>query len=107
MIILIAAILALLILHWPWNLAVFLAAAFLEPTGVIVAIRWTRRRRSQVGVQELIGRSAEVITILAPRGQVKLGGEIWQARCEEGAQPGETVRVRHVDGLTLEVERSS
>jgi membrane protein implicated in regulation of membrane protease activity len=105
MIILIAALLALLVLHWPWNLAVFLAAAFLEPAGVMIAIRWTRRRRSQVGAQVLIGARGEVITILAPRGQVKLGGEIWQAHCEEQAWPGETVRVRRVDGLTLEVER--
>jgi membrane protein implicated in regulation of membrane protease activity len=31
-------------------------------------------------------------------------GEIWNARCEGGAQPGERIVVAAVDGLTLVVE---
>ena len=38
-------------------------------------------------------------------GQVRIGGEIWQARCEAGADTGETVRVVGLNGLTLLVER--
>ena len=52
----------------------------------------------------MIGGEAEVITPLAPTGQVKVDGVIWQARAEDGAQVGETVRIRAIDGLTLEVE---
>jgi len=33
---------------------------------------------------------------------VRVNGELWRAR---GAEAGERVRVRTVDGLTLEVER--
>jgi len=33
---------------------------------------------------------------------VRVNGELWRAR---GAESGERVRVRAVDGLTLEVER--
>ena len=40
-----------------------------------------------------------------PTGQVRIGGEIWEARCEAGADVGETVRVTGLDGLTLLVER--
>ena len=33
-----------------------------------------------------------------PRGQVRVGGELWQARCDAGADPGAAVRVTAVDG---------
>jgi membrane protein implicated in regulation of membrane protease activity len=36
---------------------------------------------------------------------VHLSGELWQARCDEGADVGETVRVESLDGLTLIVAR--
>jgi membrane protein implicated in regulation of membrane protease activity len=38
-------------------------------------------------------------------GQVRLGGEVWGARCELGAEPGDEVVVRVQDGLTLIVEQ--
>ena len=41
---------------------------------------------------------------LVPRGQVKINGEIWEARATRNARAGETVRVTRVDGLMLEVE---
>jgi len=39
-----------------------------------------------------------------PSGQVRLAGEIWAARCDQGADPGDTVRVVGRDDLTLVVE---
>jgi membrane protein implicated in regulation of membrane protease activity len=36
--------------------------------------------------------------------QVRIQGELWGARCEAGADPGDTVRVVERDGLTLLVE---
>jgi membrane-bound serine protease (ClpP class) len=38
-----------------------------------------------------------------PAGQVRLDGEIWEARCDEGADRGDTVVVTGRDGLTLVV----
>jgi membrane-bound serine protease (ClpP class) len=35
---------------------------------------------------------------------VRLQGELWRARCAEGADAGEQVRVVALDGLTLLVE---
>jgi membrane-bound serine protease (ClpP class) len=58
-----------------------------------------------VGAQTLVGKEAEVLAPCRPIGQVRIGGEIWQARCETGADAGETVRVIGLNGLTLLVER--
>lgn len=104
MILLLALVLALVFLPWPWGLAVIAGAASCEIAIVVFGIRYTRRRRSTVGVDRLIGASAEVVTALAPTGQVRLDGEIWRAHAEAGVQVGDTVRIRSVDGLTLEVE---
>jgi len=95
---------ALLFLPWPWNLVVIAFAAVFESTLATFGIRYARRRRAQVGVQTLVGMSAEVITPLAPLGQVKVDGAIWRAHAGGGARVGETGRVMGVDGLTLEVE---
>jgi membrane protein implicated in regulation of membrane protease activity len=40
----------------------------------------------------------------APRGRVRMRGEIWHARCEAGAPVGAQVTIAGVHGLTLEVE---
>jgi membrane-bound serine protease (ClpP class) len=103
-ILLLALILALVLLPWPWSIAVIAAAALCEIAVVVFGIRYTRRRRSMVGVERLIGASAEVVTALAPTGQVRLDGEIWRAHAEARAQVGDTVRITSVKGLTLEVE---
>ncbi len=104
MILILTLILALLFLSWPWNLVVIAAAALFEVLFATAGIRYARRRRAQVGVQTLVGATAQVITPLSPLGQVKLDGVIWRARAEGGARPGESVRVLGVEGLTLEVE---
>jgi membrane protein implicated in regulation of membrane protease activity len=106
-ILVITLILALLFLPWPWNLVVIAAAAAFEVALATFGIRYTRRRRAQVGVQTLVGETGEVITTLAPFGQVKVDGVIWRARAEGGAGVGETVRINRVEGLTLEVERAA
>jgi membrane protein implicated in regulation of membrane protease activity len=61
----------------------------------------------QAGAETLLGRTATVIAACKPVGQVRLAGEseIWRARCAEGAERGETVRVVGLDELTLIVER--
>ena len=107
MIFVLTLILALLFLPWPWNLVVISCAAAFEVALATAGIRYTRRRRSAVGVHTLIGAEAEVITPLTPIGQVRIDGEIWQARAEAEAEArvGETVRICGIDGLTLDVER--
>ena len=47
-----------------------------------------------------------MLTPCRPEGQVRLHGEIWTARCEEGAAPDDKVVVERVDGLTVTVRRT-
>jgi membrane-bound serine protease (ClpP class) len=98
------AIALLLLLSSPWNVVAFLV---LLPLWVLELFGWnrtTKRYRRSVGAQTLIGREAVVSLACRPVGQVRLDGEIWEARCEAGAGTGERVRVTGRDRLTLIVE---
>ncbi len=64
-----------------------------------------QRRKTTTGVEGLIGQIGTARTPLRPEGRIFVGGELWSARCEEGAEPGEKVRVRAVSGLMLDVSR--
>jgi membrane protein implicated in regulation of membrane protease activity len=106
MILLIAIILALF-LPWPWTLAILIVGVILEVGEVIWGRRLARRWKAKTGPQTLIGMEAEVVSPLRPAGQVRVNGEIWAARSATGADPGDTVVVKAVDGLTLAVEAAS
>jgi membrane-bound serine protease (ClpP class) len=98
------AIALLLVLPSPWNVVAFIV---LVPLWVLELFGWnrtTKRHRKAVGAETLIGREAVVSEPCRPVGQVRLDGEIWEARCEAGATTGERVRVTGRDRLTLLVE---
>jgi membrane protein implicated in regulation of membrane protease activity len=101
---LLLAPLLLIFLPWPWNLVGGLASGAL---GVAEAGYWHRRMRRQrvvTGVENLIGAIGEVTESCAPRGRVRLQGELWDARSHGEIRHGTPVRVVAVDGLVLEVE---
>ena len=106
MLLILALILALIFLPLPWALLVIAVAAVLELCLWFFGIRYSKRRRAQVGVQTMIGGYGEALTALAPEGQVKVDGEIWQARSPVEVRAGDSVRITAVKGLTLEVERA-
>jgi membrane-bound serine protease (ClpP class) len=60
----------------------------------------------QTGSEEMIGAVAEVREPLDPEGQVFVFGALWRARTSGGESIGlgTRVRIKSVDGLTLEVE---
>jgi len=97
-------ILALVFLPWPWALLVIALTAVLELCLWFFGIRYSKRRKAQVGVQTMIGTVGEAMTVLAPNGQVKVDGEIWQAHAATEIRAGDPVRITGVNGLTLEVE---
>jgi membrane-bound serine protease (ClpP class) len=99
-------ILALVFLPLPWALLVIALTAVLELSLWFFGVRYSRRRRAQVGVQTMIGTVGEAITALTPDGQVKVDGEIWQAHGPAEIRAGDAVRITGVKGLTLEVERT-
>jgi membrane-bound serine protease (ClpP class) len=94
----------LFLLPSPWNV-VGATCAFVLFLGELLF--WHRRVRGQperVGAQTLVGQPATVISSCRPEGQVRMGGEIWAARCRTGADEGDAVTVVGRDGLTLLVE---
>jgi membrane-bound serine protease (ClpP class) len=66
-------------------------------------IRLSQRRRPAIGAESLIGAEGVATRECRPRGQVRVKGELWQAVCPAGADPGDAVVVQGVSGLTLEV----
>ena len=99
-----AVLLAIFVVPKPWGLVLVAAAAVVEVGESFFWVHLSRRRRIQMGAETLIGASAEVVTECRPLGQVRVQGELWRARCELGASPGETVLIVDRDSLTLLVE---
>ncbi|HUV03316.1 MAG TPA: nodulation protein NfeD [Desulfobacteria bacterium] len=85
--------------------AIASAAFFFFAMGAVLKLR---KRRAQVGGEELIGRVTKAETeINEDEGTVKLRGEIWNARTAAGDRisEGEKVEIIDRDGLTLIVKR--
>jgi membrane protein implicated in regulation of membrane protease activity len=103
----VAVILALTVIPSPWGWVAVIVAGLIDIAETAFFVRWSKRRRASVGVETLVGRQAVVVRALTPRGQVKLDGEVWEARADYDLLPGDEVVVRSVDGLLLEVEPRS
>jgi membrane protein implicated in regulation of membrane protease activity len=101
-----AVLLAVFVLPAGWALPLILLAAVVEIGETLFWVWLSRRRGVQMGPETLIGATGEVVSACTPLGQVRVGGELWRARCEEGAEPGDRVRVRALSDLTLVVERA-
>ena len=95
-----AILLAIFVLPSPWGLIAVAAGGLLDVAESLFLLRWSRRRRAVTGVEALIGKRAVVSTPT----QVRVAGELWEARSERPLRPGDEVVVRAVDGLTLLVE---
>ncbi len=99
-----AILLAVFVLPAPWNVLAVVAAGMVDVAETVVFVRWSKRRRAVVGAETLVGRRATVVRALTPRGQVRLDGEVWEARSPVDVLPGDDVVVTALDGLVLEVE---
>ena len=80
--------------------AVGTAAFFLFVVGAGVK---ALRSKTTTGMEGLVGEIGVVRTRLAPRGQIFLRGELWNAEGEGEVGVGESVRVTGMEGLTLRV----
>lgn len=100
----VALLLAVFVLSPPWTYVAVGVGAAVE-LGETWFWWWlSRRAKPSVGVETLVGRRATVSAACRPYGQVRVAGELWQARCAAGAEEGAAVRVAAVDGLLLVVE---
>lgn len=104
MLFLIGVLLAVFVLPSPWGLVAIAVGGILDIAETGAFIWWSKRRSATVGIESLVGKRGVAVDALWPEGQVKLGGEIWKARCDGGCDPGTAVVVREVRGLTLIVD---
>jgi membrane-bound serine protease (ClpP class) len=87
---------------WPLVLATTAVTMALFVVLVAFAIRGRRGPRAS-GVAAMLGRRAEVIERLGPRGRVRLDAEVWNAEAAAAIEVGAEVVVTGVEGLTLRV----
>jgi membrane protein implicated in regulation of membrane protease activity len=100
-----AVVAAILLVPAPWNVVLVASAAVIEGLEVWFFRWWTRRRRSVVGAEALVGQTAVATTALAPVGHVRVVGELWRARSDQRVESGGRVVIRAVEpDLTLMVE---
>lgn len=99
----VALVFALVFLGWPWNLLVILGGLAIETGELAWGLSLARRWKPKTGAEAMIGAKAVVVRACRPLGDVRVQGELWAARCDEGANAGETVLIESIDGLTLVV----
>ena len=90
------------------SLEVLLAVASSLGLIAYLTFRWLRPmdRRPYAGLVSMVGMTGAALSTLNPRGQVRVGGEIWAASSSDGTIPaGKGVRIVHQEGLRLIVER--
>jgi len=104
MLTLVVLALALIFLPAPWSYVVVIVAAVIDLVETGAFLWWSKRRRVAVGVETLVGRRAVAVGVVGPAGgQVKIDGELWEARSGVDVDPGAEVQIRSVDGLVLHV----
>jgi membrane protein implicated in regulation of membrane protease activity len=93
-------LLAVFVVPWPWGIATVAVGGLLDIGESLAFVKWSRRRKSAVGAEALVGQTAVVATPT----QVRVAGELWAARSDAPLRVGDHVAVRAIDGLTLVVE---
>lgn len=89
-----------------WTAPVIGGAVVLEVIETFISFRIARRfGLPKVGPERLIGDTGRVVEACRPVGRVRVRGDVWQARCREGADVDERVRVVARHRLVLIVER--
>ncbi len=74
-------------------------------TAFLMSIALKARRNKRVsGADGLIGETAIAQSALMPRGKVFVHGELWDAVSSSDVAAGESVVVRRIDGLLLQVD---
>jgi membrane protein implicated in regulation of membrane protease activity len=100
-----AVLAAIFWLPTPWGIAAVVAATVWEVAEVGFFLWLSRRRRATTGAEALPGARGVVTLACRPEGQVRVLGEIWRARCEDGADPGDEIVVERLDPELLLIVR--
>jgi membrane-bound serine protease (ClpP class) len=103
-VLIVVAVVLLIVLPGEWGIVAFVGVGLLWLVELYGWNRTVRRRRVAVGAETLIGEDGIVTVACRPLGQVRVGGETWEARCDAGASEGDAIRVIGREKLTLIVE---
>ncbi len=88
---------------WRVGAAVIILSLFLL---VMLYVFLPQLKRPQTGKEEITGLMGTTLTGLNPHGQIKVKGEIWNARSLEGRiEKGCKVKIVDMEGLELLVEK--
>jgi membrane protein implicated in regulation of membrane protease activity len=90
-----------------WGIAAVAAATVYEVAEVAFFLWLSRRRRATTGAEALPGSRGVVTVACRPEGQVRVLGELWRARCEEGADSGDEVVIERLEPELLLIVRRS
>lgn len=104
MIFLLGVVLAIFVFPDGWEIPVIIGFGVLEIAETTITWRLSQLWAPRVGPETLIGARGRAITACRPSGTVRVQGEEWQARCEDGVDAGNQVRVVARERLTLIVE---
>jgi membrane-bound serine protease (ClpP class) len=95
----------------PGGVSVGVALATTLPFGVLTVflmglVLESRKWKTATGKEKLLGLEGVVTSALSASGEgmVRVHGELWLATSKEDLPEGARVRVRHVEGLKLDVE---
>ena len=86
----------------PWLIALVIIVTIALTVFVVWLSIRAHRHQALAGREELIGKTAEVLTVMEPKGTVFIQGERWTAISEsDRIEPGEEVIITKVDGLKM------
>ena len=91
-------------IHLTTALAVSVPMALITIFLMSIALKAQQNKR-YMGDEGMIGSIGIARTTLAPTGKVDISGELWNARSNAEVREGDTIRVKHVKGMQLEVEQ--
>jgi membrane-bound serine protease (ClpP class) len=89
--------------HLLTALAVSIPLGFITVFLMSIALK-ARRNKVVTGAQGLVGEIGTAQSALSPQGKVFIHGELWDAVSSANVAVGQTVVVRKVDGLQLQVD---
>ncbi|MEP6887330.1 MAG: nodulation protein NfeD [Nitrospirales bacterium] len=90
-------------ISWAVIVPVIGVAALVTLAMVGMGVR-TMRRRPVTGSEGMVGLVGVAKTALAPRGQIAVRGELWEAMSEDPVEAGRMVEVTAIEGLKLRVK---
>ena len=90
----------------PWLIALVIIVTIALTVFVVWLSIRAHRHQALAGREELLGKTAEVLTVMEPKGTVFIQGERWTAISEsDRIEPGEEVIITKVNGLKMWVTK--